>query len=257
MKSCIYSFYKPNFINKYPYHLIHQNNVKRYCKTHGIAYEFLQSSMPKYQLNLPQSLRYYGGIYYRFYISQLLQKYERVLYVDSDILFLKGCQNIFELVPDENIGYTINQSSYQHKLIHDFRMQFYNKIYNTQFSPTFAGMGVNLFPKWCKEDLSIELLQLKRYYDVIPNSVPDCIYMSYLVSKYKSLMPNKVTELPIQYNFLYPHKLYENTQQNQIKRAFAQSGQVKIIHFAGLPTENLAPIRYQHMLYFDKKFGVV
>ncbi len=233
---------------------IHLNNLKRYCKKYNLDYFVLDKQIQKYNFNV-QRQQHYKYVYYRYYIYELLKQYKRVLYIDFDMLFLQGCQNVFELVPENKIGYVkmMNlQDNDISKPILQKNCDIYNKIYNTNIKSLNISGGFHLIPDQFIEQLEFSKLQLKKASLLKPNMVFDVEYMNYFTSKFG----DNVFELPIEYNFLYPHKLFPNTQKFNLLRQQAESGNIKIIHIVALSPQHLANIRYNHMLYFDNKFGI-
>lgn len=253
-KNCVFSVHIDN--NKYSklWGNIHKNNVKRYCAKYGIDFICLTQPIQKYK-NLSDANPHYKYIYNRFYMSELLQKYDRCLYVDSDILFLENCENLFDIVPQDCIGYVKNMNLYsQDWNFEDINqnIEIYNKLYNTNIISKNIGKGINLFPSKYKNELKIENLKLdflqqrKSLYGI----QWDCPYLNYITSKYKSY------ELGIEYDFLYPHEYFGNNKYLNQLRTFAKSGKCKIIHIIALSPNDLSLMRYRYMKYFDDKFGI-
>ena len=254
MKNCVFSIHIDTNEYSKAWGNIHKNNVKRYCDKYGLDFVCLTQPIEKYA-NPSNANPHYKYIYNRFYISELLQKYDRCLYVDSDTLFLEGCENLFDIVPYDSIGYVKNMNLYSQdgsfeNISQD--IQIYNKIYNTQIVSKNIGMGVNLFPSKYKNELKIENLKLdflqkqKNLY----GKQWGCSYLNYITSKYESY------ELGIEYNLLYPHKFFGRNKYLDQLRNFAQSGRCKIIHIIALSPNNWASVRYKYMKYFDDKFGI-
>lgn len=57
-----------------------------------------------------QVINFYGLHYEKFHIIELLNKYERVLHLDADIIVTPNARNIFELFPDKDKVYAYNEN---------------------------------------------------------------------------------------------------------------------------------------------------
>lgn len=105
--------------------------IKHYCANHGL--EFFLSTEPKINWQ-----HYYCE---RFYICELLKKYDRVLYLDADIVITPKAPNIFDIVPtncfgafDENCGGIMDRNPMVEPLLHicpewpknDYGYRFFN-----------------------------------------------------------------------------------------------------------------------------------
>ncbi len=252
--NCIYTgFVCKNLVSKM-YSKIHVQNLKRYCKKYELDFLIIENEIQKYKIHVSEGYKFYEHAYLRFYMSQLLEKYQRVLNVDFDMLFLNNCENVFQLVPEDKIGYVpMMNISVNTQLQYDqINISVYNEIYNTHFNSLNASGGFHLFPKKYKQKLSIQNLKIDNMQGDNLNLMLDTYYMNYLVSSFK----DNAFKLPIQYNFLYPHERYRSTNKIIKLRQYAETGNVKIIHFPGLSPKNLISTRWKHMLYFDEKFGV-
>lgn len=253
-KNCILTCFIPIGHYSIKSFQIHLNNLKRYCQKYDLDYFVLDTQIEKYNFNAIGQ-EHYKYVYYRFYIYQLLKLYERVLYIDSDMLFLQGCQNVFQLIPENKIGYVqmMNlQDDNIQKPVMKRSCNMYNKIYDTNIQSLNISGGFHLIPDMFIDQLQFSKLELKKATLLQPKKVFDVDYMDYFTSKFV----NNSFKLPIEYNFLYPHKLFPNTQKFNLLRQESESGNIKIIHIVALSPQHLASIRYNHMLYFDNKFGV-
>ncbi len=188
----------------------------------------------------------------RFYMYQLLQQYDRVLYVDSDMLFLQSCENVFNLVPYNSIGYVKMMPLQPFKS----RIRAYNQLYGTDYKSIEVSGGFHMFSKIHREYLNLEILNLNELRAKGHSFLIDLSYMQYLISKLTVENGDMVLELPKEYNYLYAHILYNNTDFVIKNRQYANEGNVKIIHFPGLSPLYLQQYRFNLMKYFNKKFGI-
>lgn len=87
-------------INDLPYFRYTIPTIEKYAKRIGC--DFICIKEPKIN---------YNNIYFeKFYLLELLEKYERVLYLDGDVIISPTAKNIFETCPYENIFYAFNEN---------------------------------------------------------------------------------------------------------------------------------------------------
>lgn len=101
MKYAIFTIAIKNSVNRKMYECT-LNTVRHYAKKIG-ADLIVQT---KKKIHHP----HYVPHMEKFNLSKLLEKYDRVLYVDSDILITKNAPNIFDKYPDTNAVYMFNQA---------------------------------------------------------------------------------------------------------------------------------------------------
>jgi lipopolysaccharide biosynthesis glycosyltransferase len=57
-----------------------------------------------------KAIDFYDLNYEKYYLIELLNKYERVLHLDADVIVTPNARNIFKLYPDENKVYAYNEN---------------------------------------------------------------------------------------------------------------------------------------------------
>ena len=75
-------------------------SVIKYCETHNFNLEVIRE--PIY--NFGERGGYNYGTFEKFQCFNLFEKYDRILRLDADIIVTPSAPNIFEFVPNENIG---------------------------------------------------------------------------------------------------------------------------------------------------------
>ena len=74
-------------------------SFENYCKKHDL--DLIINRQERVKHNVKMRIR---GMFERFQIYNLLDRYERVCYVDSDIYIKSNSPNIFEIVPEKKLG---------------------------------------------------------------------------------------------------------------------------------------------------------
>lgn len=125
--------------------LLANEQIEKYSNF-SIKYHILYIKDPeKYHLNSYMSL----STYYRFFIFDLLKNYERVLYLDSDLI-VDNDISFYSNIDFQNNAVICSASPYVQNLLstnteHDFtRDYFYNHLNMKEFS-TYFNAGVILF----------------------------------------------------------------------------------------------------------------
>jgi len=119
--NCVFSFNTPWHE---PYRFSTET-VRKYCQQHGIEYRLFTE--PKVNWN-----HYYCE---RFHLVELLKEYDRVLYLDADIVATPTAENIFDVVPPEAFG-AFNE----------------NRLYHAMDRDPMVEALLHLCPQWPKID---------------------------------------------------------------------------------------------------------
>lgn len=116
-----------------------------YCKKHNL-----------HLINITKPSVNFTNVYFeKFIFLDLLEEYDRILYLDSDVLITPHAPNIFEIYSDENFFYAYHENSESDYMDRDKYIEsITNKIYwpteeNNKFR--YFNAGVMLFSKNHKE----------------------------------------------------------------------------------------------------------
>jgi lipopolysaccharide biosynthesis glycosyltransferase len=88
--------------------------------------------------------------YEKFQIYQLFDQYDRIIYVDSDVLIKSNCPNLVELFNDDEIG-MFNEGSFLpwDEVLKEASIR-YNMEYK-EYKDMYYNTGVMVIPKKCKD----------------------------------------------------------------------------------------------------------
>lgn len=94
--------------------------MKEYCKKYNLDFILnKEQKKPNYNKSIP-------GAFERFAIYDLLDTYERILYVDTDVIIKKNSPNIFDLVPQEQFGVYFESDNFDRGGLIDDIKKHYN-----------------------------------------------------------------------------------------------------------------------------------
>jgi len=157
--------------------------------------------------------KYPSPYYVKFMIADILEKYDRVLYLDSDILINPNAPDIFEIVPEDKIG-----------MADDSILGYHN-----QFGPFLHTFGQSYFDDWIKHKKCYNagvIVASKKHQSVfkLPSIVPNHHFDQEYINLKILEEGAEVFDLPIQYN----RRIYLD--------AFIPEHRLKshIIHYAGI-----------------------
>lgn len=168
-----------------------------------------------------QVIKHVNFYFEKFYFVELLESYERVLYVDADVLVTPNSQNIFELYNDDNYFYAYHENDNTSTMDRDEFIRpiiQYVKNWPTESNgkKTYFNAGVFLVSQKQKSFF-------KNFRDV-PNiegilSFGDQTYLNYLVFK------NEIPFKSLDYSFNRMHLGNKDNENLRYKSNF--------IHYAG------------------------
>tara|TARA_R100000458_G_C8247137_1_gene224833 strand:+ start:155 stop:856 length:702 start_codon:yes stop_codon:yes gene_type:complete len=148
-------------------------------------------------------------------LGNLLEEYDRVLCVDSDILIRDTCPNLFDVVPYDNIGTIYEDKGTRREDRHE-RIRLSQKQFgDVGWTEGYINTGVFLVSKPHAnifEKIDGEFYTGRGFDDV---------HLGYLINKYN----HPVTELPYQYNHMTMFSEDWNGSPNRFDS--------HIIHYAG------------------------
>lgn len=146
------------------------------------------------------TLPYVG--YEKFQIGNLLEKYDRILYIDSDIIVSPNTPNIFDIVPEDMMGLLDEHPlGYDHKFI-DFLREYgpeyledwakHRKCYNTgvfvcskQHKDVFVLPKVFINHYQEQSYLNLRLLQEKADIFDLPHQYNRMIYLDLVIKEHR------------------------------------------------------------------------
>jgi len=155
----------------------------------------------------------------KFQIYNLLNKYERVLYLDTDLIIRDDCPNLFDIVPDDKLG-MFNEGKYVPRLEY---IQDASRVYDIElykWNNKFYNSGVMVISRIHKQ-----LFKLPLLIDTIETDQP------YLNLK---IAVDKIEMFDLSYRFNRMDILDKETGIHRFDSY--------IIHYAGAPQDQLFPI---------------
>jgi len=165
----------------------------------------------------------FHSIYFeKFFFIDLLERYDRVLYLDADVLVTPNAKNIFDEYPDEEFFVAYNETDYNENMDRDFcvnpLLPYYpNWPIDNKGKLRYFNSGVMLLSKG-------HLKYLKDFRNVpnIPgviNIFPDQTYLNYIISS------NNVPFIDLDYLFNRMHLGKKDESGERFNSNF--------IHYAG------------------------
>lgn len=186
-------------------------SFENYCGKHSLDLIINREERVKHNVNIRMP-----GMFERFQIYNLLDRYERVCYVDSDIYIKSNSPNIFDVVPAKKLGIycesvDINRDAFIGHMKNHFKLNDDIKLYYNS--------GVIVASKIHKSMFSVE--QLNKFFkkpDIVVGEWPDQDYINYYILR------KGMSVYDIGYKFNY---LYNDLKESKLSEAY-------FIHFAGI-----------------------
>jgi len=150
----------------------------------------------------------------RFY--DLFEEYDRIMSIDSDILILNKCPNLFEMVPENKIGTIFEDVGTRKEQRQDVIKQIQSLRKDIGWKSGYINTGVALFSRdhRCIFDLDPNNLWLEPGFDDVE-------------LRYQSIVNNiEIYELPFQFNHM--------TMFSEKWNEYASRIDSFIIHYAGV-----------------------
>ena len=177
----------------------------------------------------------------RFYIYQLLQIYDRIMWVDSDVIFTSKCQNVFQLVDESQMGVVADMTAQKIFQNNEMFLQLFTTEYKKkypikkhQIKPYFNS-GVLIVSKEHRELFNIDIV--KQITD--KRNCPDQDHLNWMSSHF-------------QYKMHYLPKQYNMSINLQDQYDFQNA---KIIHCNRI-NKNTPPNKMMDVIKYIKKFGI-
>lgn len=186
-------------------------SFENYCKKHNLDLVINRQERVKHDVKMRVC-----GMFERFQIYDLLDKYERVCYVDSDIYIKNNSPNIFDIVPDKKLGIycesvDINRDAFIGHLKSQFNLTDDIKLYYNS--------GVIVASKMHKPVFNVTMMnKFFKKPGIIVGGWPDQDYINYYILR------RDVSVYDIGYKFNY---LYNDLKDTRLNLAY-------FIHFAGM-----------------------
>ena len=207
---------------------------QKYCSRHNLEFIVIKRKKIRYQPRLWPDQRSLS--YEKFQIFELLETFDRLLYLDGDMLLHADCPNLFDLVPPDQLGCVyedVGADAYKRFEEMDMAQRLWGKLPDYRGGYFNAGMMVlspvhrNLF----------SFGQEKEFGGRWPDQTTLNYYCVKLGIVKKNLGPS--------YNFL---PVYKNLWANDFERRRAS-----IIHYAGKESKELFKKDYAEVLNFYEK----
>lgn len=201
-------------------------SFENYCKKHNL--DLIINREERVKHNVKMRIR---GMFERFQIYNLLDRYDRVCYVDSDIYIKNNSPNIFDVVPEKKLGIycesvDVNRGAFIGHMKNHFKLNDDIKLYYNS--------GVMVTSRIHKSMFSVE--QLNKFFNkpgIVAGGWPDQDYINYYILR------KGVSVYDIGYKFNY---LYNNLKESKLSESY-------FIHFAGISN------RREYISNFINKFN--
>jgi len=174
-----------------------------------------------YNLRFPV-INFHSVYFEKFIFVDLLDKYDRVLFLDADIMITPNAKNIFDYYPDDNVFYAYNETSDNELMDRDFCVEpllgdcpHWPKDGNNKYR--YFNSGVMLISKKHKNFFK-DFRNVPNIPGVI-NKFPDQTYLNYMVVK------NNIPFGYMDYSFNRMHLGVKDDNNERYKSDF--------IHYAG------------------------
>jgi len=208
--------------------------IKRYAERCNAEFTILSGNT--YQRN-------YNGAVHNHYrildLYNLLNKYDRILSLDSDILIQKTCPNIFDEVPEEKIGTIYEDKGSREKFRRSLITSIQEKRGDIGWTEGYINTGVFIVSKCHKSIFKVDLDNLWLDFG------QDDVELGYQINKLKF----PIHELPFQYNHM--------SMFSEVFNNYASRFDSYIVHYAGNGHSSIIP-KQEHMIqdyYLLKRYG--
>ena len=180
--------------------------MKSYCNTHN--FDFILNQELKY----PNFNSKVHGAFERYALYDLLNDYDRILYVDTDIIIKKNSPNIFNIVPENQLG-VYHESD-------DFDLNYFINLlkpkYNFRGITRYFNSGVLVVSKIHKPLFDMQKVE-EFFKNVTKNTLADQDYLN--IYTYVNNIP--VYSLSYKFNYLIRPFILKNFDS------------AHFVHFAG------------------------
>lgn len=148
--------------------------MQEYCKLHNIDFILRQQQhIPNYSTSIP-------GAFERFHIYNLLDEYDRVVWVDIDIIIKKNSPNIFDIVPEDKFGVYFESND----VGREYFIELLGQLYNYKGVKRYLNSGVFVASKIHKEMFNMEKVkQFLSAPNVKPGMNADQDYLNIIIDK--------------------------------------------------------------------------
>lgn len=195
------------------------NNVLDWINcTHDIMKDYADKCNADFiVLNHKVIMKNHHPIFWRILKSkELLKKYDQILHLDTDILVLKGCPNIFEQIPLDTIGVVFEDKGTRVKDRRNRIVKIQNKYGDIGWKTGYLNEGVLLFSK--NHSVLFDTINDEYWDDRVG---PSQTHFGYQINKYKL----KVKDLGYKWNHMSMFSEPWNKSANRFNSY--------MIHYAG------------------------
>jgi len=205
MKKLIYQYYKtPEFVTKNyiqtqeEYHTISERSFKKYAQKIGADYKLLNG-------NLPHNLPPFFGIFQPFF-EKWMHDYDKVCFVDSDILATIHSKDIFEDTPNDCLSANFMKT---HERMRKLTLR--NNNFKYWKNKGHINSGVVVIPKSEYDDLLEYLKNIESIFDT-----NDVVYTS--LGNFDQAFVNYYVRHVDRYYDLPPRYNYHLSREDHSKR---------------------------------------
>lgn len=198
-------------VNQSFFEILHPHFIS-YCNKHNIDLIVNRTEKVKHTVRLPIK-----GMFERFQLYDLLEKYDRACYIDSDIYIKNNSPNIFDFVPTTKLGIyceskDVNRDAFISHMKRNLKID--DNI------PVYYNSGVLVASKIHKQIFKLD--KLNKFFDkpnIVPGLWPDQDYLNYYIHKHDV----NVYNIGYKFNFLKSEEALKNKEN-----------EAYFIHFAGI-----------------------
>lgn len=165
---------------------------------------------------------YTQAIYYRIFIPSIFPQYDKILYVDCDVVLLDDIANLYNLDPEDNIFIAVHEETMSHiNLFGEYSERFLGVERNRYFNSGILLINCKAYKKANIEERFIALMHRQKF-----EVAPDQDYLNVLCK-------DKVKYAPIGWNKTpFPDLEFDERE-------------VKLVHYK----LNFKPWRYSNVKY--------
>lgn len=223
--SCDENFYSIYLLNTQLNTVVKNRLAEFNCDKMEISFVDVASRMEKISKDKIHLRDYYTqAIYYRIFIPSIFPQYEKLLYVDCDVVLLDDIAKLYNQDPEDNIFVAIHEETMSHiNLFGEYSEQFLGVDRNKYFNSGILLINCKAYAKANIEERFIALMHRQKF-----EVAPDQDYLNVLCK-------GKIKYAPIGWNKTpFPDLAFDDEE-------------VKLVHYK----LNFKPWRYNNVKYGD------
>ncbi len=154
-------------------------------------------------------------VFYRCFIPFVMKYYDKVLYLDSDVLINKNVDDIFNInLDDKQIGACIDIMGVMEEDLKDVHIKYRKNVLKIKNLNDYFNSGVILF--------DITKIDLSEYFERFVNFTDRKKYMCPDQDALNLIFSGKTKALPLEYNCQYACCLYDKELEQKILPSYRQ-----------------------------------